>query len=215
MIQPRLKILVIRHGETDWNKKHVFQGQTDTQLNDKGVRQAVAAARCLESVHITAAYSSDLSRAKLTAEIAAEPHALNVETDVRMREFCFGVFEGLSHDQLMESEWAEHFMRYKQDPFRNRPPHGEQPSQVMERVSLFLHDICSKHQPGETVLVAGHGGSCRMLICAALGAAAEVNRHIRLDNCSISELECRDGYIMINKLNDTHHLASSVAAPVI
>ncbi len=215
MPKPRLRILVVRHGETDWNKKRVFQGQTDTQLNHAGRTQAIAVQQALSSLQLAAVYSSDLSRARETAEIIAQPHHLEVQTDLRLREIGFGVFEGKSHEQLMVSEWADHFAKYKQDPLRNRPPQGERPEEVLERVSTFYRDLCTKHQAGETVLVAAHGGSCRMLICAAMEAAAELNRHIRLDNCSISELEYHDGFTWVNRLNDTHHLTTSHVAPVI
>ncbi|MHB1461221.1 MAG: histidine phosphatase family protein [Armatimonadota bacterium] len=213
--KPRLRILVVRHGETDWNKKRVFQGQTDTTLNHNGEAQAVAVQHALFPLRLTAAYSSDLSRARKTAEIIAQPHGLVVQTDTRLREISFGVFEGKSHEQLLDSEWADHFINYKQDPFRNRPPEGEQPEEVLERVSTFYQGLCEQHEAGETVLVAAHGGSCRMLICAAMGAPAELNRHIRLDNCSISELEYHDGFTMVTRLNDTHHLTAGGIAQVI
>lgn len=214
---PKLKfrIIVVRHGETDWNRKKVFQGQTDTVLNHTGQLQAVAAQKAIAPLQLSAIYSSDLSRAIHTAEIINQPHGLTVNTDVRIREIGFGVFEGKSHDQLLASEWADSFIQYKQDPFRNRPPEGEQPADALERVSAFLQDLCGAHQAGETVLVVAHGGSCRLLMCAAMGAPAEVNRHIRLDNCSISELEYRNGFAWVSRLNDTHHLSDDSIAPVI
>lgn len=215
MPKPKLRILVVRHGETDWNKKRVFQGQTDTPLNHAGITQAIAAQGALSSLPLTAVYSSDLSRARHTADIIAQPHGLDVQTDVRLREMGFGVFEGLSHEQLMNSEWADHFVKYKQDPFHNRPPEGEPLDEVLNRVSAFYADLCAKHDVGETVLVAAHGGSCRMLVCAALGADAELNRHIRLDNCGISELEYSDGFTMVTRLNDTHHFTAGGIEPVL
>ncbi len=209
-----LTIHIIRHGETDWNRARRFQGQTDVPLNDLGVKQAHRVAEALQPVSPRIVISSDLTRAMETARVIAQAHGLQVHTDTGLREMSFGVWEGLSHDDLTTGEWADLFTRYRRDSLAHRPPGAEHPEEALLRVRESLQRVQASHQEGTVILVA-HGGSCRLLICAAIGAPADSARHIRIDNASISTLECRSGFCWLTRLNITDHLRTmQLEAPV-
>ncbi len=209
-----LTIHIIRHGETDWNRARRFQGQTDVPLNQTGMMQARLVADVLRNEPLQAVVSSDLVRALDTAQVIAERHGLQVQKDTGLREMSFGEWEGLSHDDLRSGKWADLFSRYRKDSLAHRPPGAEHPDEALQRVRQSLQRILTHRVEGTVVLVA-HGGSCRLLICAAIGAPADCARHIRLDNASISTLECRDGFCWLTRLNRTEHLESmQLEAPV-
>ena len=102
-------LLLARHGETDWNRQLRIQGSSDIELNDLGRRQAQALAQDLTDVELDAIYSSDLARARQTAEPVAATHGLEVRFDPRLRERSFGSWEGLTREDI--DERYEHFKR--------------------------------------------------------------------------------------------------------
>lgn len=209
-----LRLLLVRHGETDWNQQMRFQGQTDIPLNAKGIEQAETIARRLRNEPLQAIYSSDLQRAMQTAQIVAKYHELRPIPEPNLRELSYGVWEGMSRDEIMQSEWAELFERYRKDSLRHRPPGAEYPEQIMERCRQVLHRLRKQHDQG-TVCVVGHGGSLRALLCVALSAPLETFRHIRLDNASLSVMECGHDWAWVSLVNDTCHLKQELVQPVI
>lgn len=209
-----LRLLLIRHGETDWNQQMRFQGQTDVVLNARGIEQAEAVAYRLRNEPLQAIYSSDLQRAMQTAQIVAKYHDLSPVADPDLRELSYGIWEGMRREEILASEWAELFERYRKDSLRHRPPGAEYPEQIIERSRRMLARILRQHSDG-TVCIVGHGGSLRALICVALSAPVETFRHIRLDNASLSVIECGADWIWVSLINDTCHLAQEKIQPVI
>lgn len=209
-----LRLFLVRHGETDWNLQMRFQGQTDVELNARGVEQAEAIASRLREEPLRAVYSSDLRRAMQTAQSIARYHGLYPVADADLRELSYGVWEGMSREEILASEWAELFEKYRRDSLRYRPPGAEYPEQILERSRRVLQRIRHEHHEG-TVCIVGHGGSLRALICVALSAPLETFRHIRLDNASLSAIECRDDRMWVSLINDTCHLTQEKVQPVI
>lgn len=209
-----LRLLLVRHGETDWNQQMRFQGQTDVPLNAKGIEQAQAIARRLQNEPIQAIYTSDLQRAMQTAQIVAQYHNLSPIADVDLRELSYGVWEGMSREQILSSEWAELFERYRKDSLRYRPPGAEYPEQIIERSRRVYSRVWREHERG-VVCIVGHGGSLRALLCVALCAPLETFRHIRLDNASLSIVECGSDWTWVSLTNDTCHLTQEKVQPVI
>ncbi|MGQ9540197.1 MAG: histidine phosphatase family protein [Armatimonadota bacterium] len=209
-----LRLLLVRHGETDWNQQMRFQGQTDVALNARGIEQAEAVAYRLRNEPLQAIYSSDLQRAMQTAQIVAKYHDLSPVADPDLRELSYGIWEGMSREEILASEWAELFERYRKDSLRHRPPGAEYPEQIIERSRRMLARVRHQHSDG-TVCIVGHGGSLRALICVALSAPLEVFRHIRLDNASLSAIECGSDWTWVSLINDTCHLAQEKVQPVI
>ena len=150
------KILLVRHGETDWNRERRFQGHADPPLNDAGREQARALAERLAGEQIDAVYSSDLRRARETAAILAAPHGLEVVAVRELREIDVGSWQGLS--------WPEIEELFPRARALARDGHGwergETYEQLGERIVRALGDIAARH-PGQRVLVVGHGGTVR------------------------------------------------------
>lgn len=154
---------IVRHGETDWNKKRLIQGQTDTALNELGINQAQKIAEKFKDVHFDLAFSSDLLRAKRTAEIIALEHKLAVQATERLRERKFGSLEGQPgetlkiHSKLMLAlnEEARKKIRIT--------PDAENDEEFASRVITFLRETALAY-PDQTILAATHSGVLRILL---------------------------------------------------
>ena len=175
-------LLLVRHGETDWNLQQRWQGHSDTPLNDAGREQARRLAAELASAD--ALYSSDLARARETAEILGARLGLEPRLDERLRERGFGRWEGLTMADIEE--------RYADDVrlWRAGTGPGAQDAEPIEafaaRVRSFLDDIAQRH-PDEEVLVVAHGGTIRAAHAIASGLDY-VRDHAQIPgvpNCSI------------------------------
>jgi len=199
-----MKLIIVRHGETDWNRENRFQGQADPPLNHAGREQAYKLAARLCNVPLTAAFSSDLRRARETAQILTGNRQIPLKLDARLRERRFGLWEGLTRDEV-SSRYPELFAGWKKDPVSYTPPGGESLAEVYCRVFSFLQWLQGEYADGD-LLICGHGGSLRALICAALGAPVAAHRSLRVDNGSLSVLVGRDGDFRLTRLNDTAHL---------
>jgi broad specificity phosphatase PhoE len=149
------RLLLARHGETDWNRQHRFQGQTDIALNSNGRSQAMALNASLKSEPLAAVYSSALRRAVETAQIIAAQHRLNVSRDERLNEIRMGDWEGMVY-----KDWANKYPSLKQALENDRrsvtAPNGESIDQLERRVLSMMKEIALAY-PGETVCVIGHG----------------------------------------------------------
>jgi broad specificity phosphatase PhoE len=185
------KLLLVRHGETDWNRDGRWQGGSDTRLNDLGREQARALAERLDG-EIDVLYSSDLARARETAEIVAAKLGLDVRLDPRLRERGFGSWEGLTTTEIEERFGAAHRRWLAGEGA------GADDAETFEdfsaRVEDFLSDVLRLH-PGEEVMVISHGGSIRVI--HALAAGVDYVRDHRLipgvPNCSVARYGAREG----------------------
>lgn len=127
------QLILIRHGETDWNVEGRWQGQADVPLNERGRAQAVQLAQELKDDGIDAIYSSDLIRALETAEKLSEATKLSVQIDRRLREIHQGEWQGMLVSEI-QTRYADRFARRRDDPLHIAPPGGETVAQVKTRV---------------------------------------------------------------------------------
>jgi broad specificity phosphatase PhoE len=164
-------LLLVRHGETDWNADGRLQGQTDRPLSDYGRRQAQQLAVELEGEELEAIYSSDLARARETAEIVGERLGLPVELDPDLREKDWGTWEGLTAVERDRVEFV-----------------GESTEAHQQRMLRALRRISGRHPEEGRVLVVTHGGSMRRVQTAALGLALPV-----VENCGRWPCACENG----------------------
>ena len=155
---PPTRILLARHGETDWNRLGRWQGQADPPLNDDGRRQAAALAEKLAGDGIAAIYSSDLRRASETAEAIGARLGLEVVLDRGLREIDVGSWSGLTRDEV-EAQFPEGFARWRGGEIGHD---GETSEELTERVVETVERIAAAHE-GQTVVVVTHGGSIRAL----------------------------------------------------
>ena len=160
-------LLLVRHGETDWNAEGRLQGHTDRPLNELGRRQAEELARQLAGEGADAIYASDLSRAKETAEIVGERLRLPVVVDPDLREKNWGTWEGLTGDERVHVEFE-----------------GESTEDHRDRVMRAVRRIAARH-PAQRVVVVTHGGSLRRIQAAVNGVADPVIENCAVWSCSL------------------------------
>lgn len=197
-------LYLVRHGETTFNAEGRIQGHLDAPLTKLGVRQAEMIAHRLSGETFTAVYSSDLARARTTAEIIAAPHGLPVQTTPLLREANLGVVQGLTRDEIAE-RFPEALHIWRREPASRRPPGAESLEEVVARCAEFLEIIAREHGSDENIFVAGHGGSLRGLVIAALGLPVSTYRLLHFYNAGLSILETGPNP-GIRLLNDTCHL---------
>jgi len=178
------EILLIRHGQTLWNEQGRMQGQRDSPLTALGLQQARQLARRLKQASFAALYSSDLGRAHRTARCVADETGHDIVSDVGLRERDFGIFEGLTNDEIRERHPEEYAL------FARRDPHfvmsgGESAARFRDRCVACLETIAGRHT-GETIVVVTHGLVLDALYRTACRMALDVPRGFPLLNCSLN-----------------------------
>lgn len=165
--QQRLRLYLIRHGEVEGAADGKLLGRTDTPLSERGLEQSCQLAEMLSTARLSAVYSSDLQRARVTAEVIAKRGNLKVQESSAWREIDMGEWEGQTlaalHDdapQLVEQLFV--------DPALFKYPHGESFADFTSRVRVALDQLLISHNSDEVALIA-HGGVCRAIIGSAFG----------------------------------------------
>ena len=204
-----MKLLLVRHGETDWNLARRYQGQSAVPLNQKGIQQAEQLARRLSGEKIDAIYSSDSPRALETATqvLNLQEQAPALQKDARWQEICFGAWDGLTYEEV-EAKWKSEVAGWYADPVNSSPPGGETILQMSKRVQSALNDLKSKHKE-ETVLIVTHGGVIQLLLCMLLGV--ELNRYwqFRVAQASLTVIQLYAEAAILDLFNDISHLKVS------
>jgi len=166
--------ILVRHGATDWNRDGRYQGQADPALNDEGRAQAARLARRLEARPIEAVYSSDLQRARDTAEDIARAHGLPVLLELRLREINQGAWEGMLVEDIAAG-FPEAWRAIRDDPLQARAPGGESVVEVAERAMTCLREIAERFPNGH-VAVVSHGLTLACVLCTMDGVPLEQAR---------------------------------------
>ena len=198
------RLVVLRHGETDWNAALRIQGQVDEPLNERGHRQAHQLAAALRGEGLTRVYSSDLARALATAQaVASAAGVAEVHTDAALRERAFGLYEGLTFAEL-ELRWPDEARRWRAREPNYAPGGGETPEAFYGRCVPAAAAIAARH-PGEAVALVAHGGVLDCLYRAATGAALQAPRTWQLGNASINRLLWNgEGFVLVGWNDDAH-----------
>lgn len=199
------RIILIRHGQTAWNKQDRIRGQVDVPLDDTGLAQAVAtAARVAAEWKPVALYSSPLRRAVQTAQAIAEHVGLEVRTVPGFNDMNFGQWQGLSYSEVRQ-KWPETSQAWLTAPHTVTFPNGESLARVRRRAMPALHRVIEQH-PEQDVAMVGHTVLNRVLLCAVLGLDDSNHWRIGQDTCAVNTIEWRAGVFFIGSLNDTCHL---------
>ena len=176
-----VKIILIRHGETDWNKEQIFRGRIDVALNEVGLAQAGAVKESLKDVKIDRIYSSPLSRAFETASVLEENRGLEVEIEKGFIDIDFGKWQGLSHEKVKE-EYNNLYEIWLTEPHKVVFPGGESLEDVRKRSMKALEKVIENH-PEETLAIVSHRVINKVLLCAILGIELSHFWYIKQELC--------------------------------
>jgi len=205
----RTQIIIVRHGQTQWNIRKIRQGHLDSELTDKGVAQARALGQRLARESFTALYSSDLGRALHTARMIAAVTGHEIVTDDRLRERHLGVFQGLSGDEIKDKHPEEYRMHRTLGP-QYVIPGGESVRQQVARNVDCLDEIALKH-PGEKVVVVTHGGVVSGLFRHALNIPLDAPRRFEFVNAGLNVFAYEEGHWILRTWGDVSHLDPGAA----
>ncbi|MFT4110458.1 histidine phosphatase family protein [Propionicimonas sp.] len=196
------RVVLLRHGVTDWNDGGRFQGHADVPLNDLGRAQAAAAAQRLAGMGIARVFASDLSRADETARIVAERCGLGVGTDPRLREVDVGSWSGLTMEEVGRID-QDFWPALQEGRDFRRSPEGESATEAGRRVALAVLDHAEAAADGEVVLAVGHGLSLRVGALALMGLEYSHARLFRgMSNCHWTVLEPGEEYWRLRAYNE-------------
>ena len=195
--------LLVRHGETDWNTEDRLQGSIDKGLSDTGMRQAEVLAARLKGTALSAIYSSDLSRAKQTADAIAAGRELQVQLATELRERSYGRWEGLTPQEIQDVD-PQGYARWRQGDEDFAPLDGESLADLRARMSVLATRLRQAHSGDDTILLVGHGGSLMTLTVSMLGIPA-LRPCLTLGNASLSVLSVSLDNTVLERWNDTSH----------
>jgi broad specificity phosphatase PhoE len=197
-----VRLFLVRHGVTMYNFQARYTGQADIPLSPLGVRQAEAVGLRLASEHIDAVVSSDLQRARVTAQAIARHHDLPVQEDADLRETGLGNWEGLTFAEVRARN-SEQLVYWHLEP--NAAPHGgETMFQVRDRAERALARWQTNYPEG-TVVWSTHGGFIGIMLCHLLGLDLTHRRQFVLGNTSITAVDFSRGYPILLYVNETAH----------
>jgi probable phosphoglycerate mutase len=200
------RIYLVRHGETQWNLTHRFQGRTDVPLNQVGKNQARALALTLKEVPLMAIYSSPLVRAIETAEFIKEFHpSTPLFEEEGLIEMDLGEFDGME-----AAHWFAHYpgfiKAWRSAPGCLKMPGGESLQEVQTRAVETLRRITKRYPSGSTLLLCSHNFVNRTLLCQALGFPLDRFRDVRQDTAALNILHMQGQRLRTELVNDLSHL---------
>jgi len=204
-----IKLILIRHGESDGNAQRKFSGFQDVNLTEKGIWQAKRLARRLEGVQVDAFYCSDLKRARHTAEIIFGDRGEDIVVSPNLREINFGIWEGMTFEEIKLREGAK-FTSWMENPDEKTIiPQGESLTILKERVMTEVNRILQEHKNEEkdkTIAIVCHGGAIRIILCNALNLELKNLWYIKQNSTALNIIDYYDNRGFISLLNDTSHL---------
>lgn len=198
------RLILIRHGETEWNEKKRFQGISDVPLSPKGAAQALALARSLEEESLAAIYTSPLIRARQTAEYLVRHHSCPVRVLEDLRELDQGRLEGLTGEELRR-DFPEFIPRWLESPGETNLPGGESLGNLQRRAWAVIEELWPRHRE-ETIAVVAHSFVILAVLCRALEIPLASFRRFRQDPAAKNILEFSERGAVLRCLNDTCHL---------
>jgi len=201
-----LKIILIRHGETVWNKEQLFRGRKDIELNRKGEKQAEYLTKYLGKIKVDDVYASPLKRALFMAKKIAVKHKLCVKISKALIDFDFGSWEGHTLEDI-KVHYPQLYNLWLLNPEKLKIPKAETIAQLRNRLKQFVQALVKKRQ-NKTVVIISHRVVLKMFILSALDLPAKYFWSIKLDTSSISVLEYNkgNGTFVLSLLNDVSFL---------
>lgn len=195
-----------RHGETEWNLQHRFQGNKDSKLTEKGITDAELLSQRMEEIEIDYIVASPLARTVSTAEIIRGDKNIEIIKDPGLMEINFGEFEGLVYDEIKE-KWPDKLKLMEEDPFSNSYPDGDSLTSFYSRVEAAFKNLIGSYR-GKKILVVAHGGTIKCIESFIRNAGIKKDWVFNVvSNCSLSCIQIDDkNNITELFFNDTSHL---------
>jgi probable phosphoglycerate mutase len=206
----RTQLIIVRHGETEWNIRGVRQGHLDSRLTEKGIIQAKALAQRLTRETFTALYCSDLGRAVQTADEIAQVTGHEIVTDPRLRERSLGIFQGLSGEEIKAKHPEEYKLHRTLGP-NYVIPGGESVRQQVDRNVTCLNELACKHR-GEQIVIVTHGGVVSGFFRHTLSIPLEAPRRFEFVNAGLNVFASEAGNWFLLTWGDVSHLAPGAAS---
>jgi probable phosphoglycerate mutase len=206
-----IRVILVRHGQTEWNRVERFRGRADIPLNEIGRRQAEATAlRIATEWQPAALYSSPLSRALETAEAIVRHLKLPVQIHPDLIDIDYGDWQGLTPDEARE-RWSEVINAWYNAPHLARIPNGETLDDLRLRAMATIKELAARHE-GETIVLVGHTVINRVILLGVMGLGNNRFWKLRQDTCAINVFEANRDDFTIVSLNDTCHLRAESEA---
>ena len=200
------EIIIIRHGETEWNKTGRFQGHSDVPLSAEGRAQAAMLGKNLAVDHVDMIYASDLTRAMETAAPLAQRFGLEVISDPQLRELNFGAWEGRNFNDV-NAENPNAMKNFYTDPEQADIPESEPFPEFQRRIAGRVREIVAQER-GKRIVIVSHGASIRILLADLLSMPIRSIWHLSQLNTAVNKIRFEDdGFAAITLMNDTAHLS--------
>jgi len=204
------RIILIRHGETNWNKEGRFQGQIDIPLNEKGKGQAFKASQYLEEIEFTKAFSSSMKRPYETAKIILKNENLQIEKVDSLVEISHGLWEGKLEEEIKQT-WPEMLKNWHEKPESVTMPEGESIKQVSDRAISAWNLICNSQNEDDITLLVAHDAVNKTLICHILGLSYSDIWMIKQGNGGITVIDIfKNKNYVLSSVNITNHLGQII-----
>lgn len=195
-----LELILIRHGETESNRRGSYLGWTDVELNEIGIEQVRLLRDRLKGTKVDKIYASPLKRALQTAEIINENYRLDIVPSDGLKERNFGIWDDLTFEEITQKHPSE-YNDWIGDWIKYQIKDGESALEAYERSAAFVDEIIKNNTEGAIMLVT-HLGTIRFLLAHLLDLGIENSWHFRVNNASITKIEINDGYSVLTMLNN-------------
>jgi broad specificity phosphatase PhoE len=197
------RVLLVRHGQTDWNVEGRWQGSEPVALNKEGWAQARLLANYLRGRPISRIYSSDLPRALETASVIGQAVNVTPQVDVRLQEFNLGIFQGLTREE-MQMQFKDEWKAFHEDFWDYAVPGGETRRAFQDRLYAAWQDAIAQ-SPGPEVVIVSHGGAIKQLLLRLFEDDPAV-QNLRFENTSVTTLEPNDSNWKLTEAGAVPHL---------
>lgn len=204
------RIILVRHGQTEWNRIERFRGRADVPLNETGLAQAAVTARRIAAEwRPMAVYTSPLARAVRTAEVIAGHFDLPVQVHPGLTDIDYGRWQGLTPEEAKD-RWPKEIDAWYEMPHTVHIPGGEALADIRTRAMGAIHELCAGHE-GEAFVVVSHTVVNRIILLGVLGLADDRFWRLHQDTCAINCFVMEGGDFTLLSMNDTYHLRSVVS----
>src|SRR3990170_2893841 len=197
------ELILVRHGETEWNRTEIFRGRIDVELNETGLKQAELLADYLRDTEIEAIYSSPLKRALTTAQAIAMYHSMEAQTSRGLIDLNLGEWQGLPRD-VVAVKFKDVYDLWMSRPEKVTIPGGESLADVRKRALPLIDEVVARHKG--TVVLASHRVICKVLTCALLGLDDSHFWNIEQGNCGVTTFNYKNGQFILTEHNNTSFL---------